>query len=115
MWQGGESETTLRRVAAFGDGWITHPNRLPTIREDWARVREQAAALGRDANALTLATTGTTLLEGERLEKSAERLHGVREAGVQHAILGVHPRELASAPAVLERFAARYLTAVREG
>ena len=44
-----------------------------------------------------------------------ERLGRAREAGVDHAIIGLHPRELLDAPDLMRRFGEDYLAAAKSG
>ncbi len=62
---GMESETALRRVAQFGDGWI---NTLPTAKkfaESWERVRTYAGEIDRDPNGLTACHYSTIRVEAD--------------------------------------------------
>jgi hypothetical protein len=60
-----------------------------------------------------IAVEGAGTLAPDRLEKTAEGLARLREMGVHHAILGVHPAHMANAPALFEEFAAKYMAAAR--
>ena len=62
-------------------------------------AREAAEQAGRDPDALVIAMTGIALLASDRLGQLRERLQRAREAGVDHAIVGLHPAELKQAPA----------------
>jgi probable F420-dependent oxidoreductase len=50
---GGYVDRVLRRVATMGDGWLTYFYTAASFRTAWARVREHAAAAGRDPDTLT--------------------------------------------------------------
>jgi probable F420-dependent oxidoreductase len=50
---GGYVDRVLRRAATMGDGWLTYFYTAASFRTAWARVREHAAAAGRDPDALT--------------------------------------------------------------
>lgn len=113
IWLGGESARQLERVGKYGDGWHATLASLPTLREDFARAREAAVAAGRDPEALTLTIEGAGVLKEGRLERTAEGLARLKEMGVAHAIVGVHPRHMADPREMLETFAARYLPALR--
>jgi probable F420-dependent oxidoreductase len=81
IWVGGSGPRPLRRAAELGDGWAPMIGSLSEIRRDFVRVKEMAAACGRDPATLTL-SFGATLGEAdptivgaiehvERLEASA--------------------------------------------
>ena len=59
--------------------------------------------------ALTIAMTGIALLASDRIEQVRDRLGRAREAGVDHAIVGLHPAELLEAPDLMRRFGEDYL------
>jgi alkanesulfonate monooxygenase SsuD/methylene tetrahydromethanopterin reductase-like flavin-dependent oxidoreductase (luciferase family) len=109
IWVGGDTMVARKRAGRLGDAWLTHGYRIPTVREDFEVVREAAAASGRDPDLLSLAMTGITTLGRDRLERAAEALHRAKEAGVQHASVGVERSEVEQAPELYEQFAARYL------
>ena len=52
VWIGGYAEATLRRIGEIGDGWFPWREPDDTMRAAIARVREYAAAAGRDPAAL---------------------------------------------------------------
>jgi probable F420-dependent oxidoreductase len=91
----------LDRVAARADGW--NPAGLPVgmLAPMWARVRDAAAAHGRDPDALKLVVRANIVLadlpiDGERqsyhgnLEQVAEDLVATAEAGADEVILGLY-------------------------
>ena len=109
VWIGGDSPQQLRRIGEIGDGWLAHAGYLGRTTEAMEPARAAAAAAGRDPSALTVAMNGVGVLAADRLEQAAERLHAARESGVDHAVVGLHPRELEAAPDLVERFASVYL------
>jgi hypothetical protein len=86
---------------------------MPTAREDFAQAQRAAERAGRDPAELTLAMAGITLLREDRHDEVAARLAAARDAGVQHAVLGLHPANIESTPERIVRFAERYLDEVR--
>ena len=110
---GGHGPAQMRRIGQLADGWLTHGNSVPTLQQDFEPARAAARAAGRDPDTLTIAMTGIGLLAQDALGEVAERMHRAKEAGVQHATIGIHPREWESAPALLEQFAAKHLKALQ--
>jgi hypothetical protein len=78
-----------------------------------AIAREAASKAGRDPSKLVIAIEGAGTLAPDRLEKVAEGLGRLREMGVHHAILGVHPAHMANAPALFEEFASKHIASAR--
>lgn len=109
IWLGGESKGQLRRVGKYADGWHATAKSLPTLKEDFAVAKEAAAAAGRDPETLVLAIEGAGVLAPDRLEQTADGLSRLREIGVFHAIIGVHPKHMANAVPLIEEFASKYL------
>jgi len=113
IWLGGESRQQLKRAGTYGDGWLATARSLPTLRDDFEVAREAAAKAGRDPDALTLTVEGAGVLAPDTLERAADGLAKLREMGVAHAIVGVHPRHMGSASPIIEAFASKHLTALR--
>jgi probable F420-dependent oxidoreductase len=109
IWLGGESRKQLERVGKYGDGWHATAKSLPTLLADFEVAKEAAEKAGRDPSKLVLTIEGAGVLRSDRLERTADDLGRLKEMGIAHAIVGVHPRELGNAAPVLEAFAARYL------
>jgi len=105
IWLGGESRQQLERVGKYADGWLATIRSLPKLDEGLAIAREAAAKAGRDPDALVVAIEGAGILTPDNADAVAENLAKLRERGVAHAILGVHPRHMAEAAPVLEAFA----------
>jgi alkanesulfonate monooxygenase SsuD/methylene tetrahydromethanopterin reductase-like flavin-dependent oxidoreductase (luciferase family) len=102
LWIGGTSPGAMKRAATLGDGW--HPNGLTP--EEFAagceKVRELAAAAGRDAAALVMSVrvnvevtppTGSYGAGRFRLPRDAkqitEGLRAFESAGAEHAVLAL--------------------------
>ena len=89
------------------------PLSMATLDDDFAFAKEAAVAAGRDPDALTLTIEGAGILAPDSLEQTAESLSKLKERGVFHAILGVHPRHIANANQLIEDFAAKHLPALQ--
>ena len=109
IWLGGESRNQLERAGKYGDGWLATAASLPTLKDGFEVAQEAASKAGRDPSKLRLAIEGTGTLKPDNLERTAEGLHRLKELGVFHAILGVHPRYMAEPRPILEEFAAQHL------
>jgi probable F420-dependent oxidoreductase len=113
IWLGGESKGQLQRIGKYADGWLATLRSVPKLKEDFAIAQEAASKAGRDPSKLVIAVEGAGFLAPDRLDKAAEGLGKLREMGVHHAILGVHPAHMANAPALFEEFAAKHMAAAR--
>ncbi|MBS1862500.1 MAG: TIGR03619 family F420-dependent LLM class oxidoreductase [Actinobacteria bacterium] len=73
---GGNGEAVIRRVLELGDGWMPMGGDLDTeLRGDIVRIRERAAAMGRDPDSLTFRYTigiGTAEAGLDAISKSIE-------------------------------------------
>ena len=113
IWLGGESRKQLERVGKYADGWLATLRSVPKLKDDFAIAQEAASNAGRDPSKLVIAIEGAGILAPDRLEKVAEGLGRLREMGVAHAILGVHPAHMANASPLLEEFASKHLAAAK--
>ena len=113
IWLGGGSKGQLRRIGKYADGWLATPLSMATLDDDFAIAKEAAVAAGRDPAALTLTIESAGVLTPDGLEQTAESLSKLKERGVFHAILGVHPRHMADANELIENFAAKHLPALQ--
>jgi probable F420-dependent oxidoreductase len=113
IWLGGESKQQLQRIGKYADGWLATLRSVPKLKEDFEIAREAAVKAGRDPSKLVIAIEGAGILSPDRLEQTAEGLDKLREMGVAHAILGVHPRHMANAAEIIDTFASKYLAAAR--
>lgn len=113
MWLGGESRKQLERIGKYGDGWLATLRSVPKLKDEFAVAQEAASKAGRDPSKLVIAVEGAGTLAPDRLEKTAEGLSRLREMGVHHAILGVHPRHMAEAAPLLEEFASKHMAALK--
>lgn len=112
IWLGGESPRQLERVGKYADGWHATAKSLPTLRDDFEIAREAARKAGRDPDALRITLEGGGVLTPDNLEAAAEGLHRLKEMGLFHVIVGVHPRHMAEATPILEEFGAKHLPAL---
>lgn len=115
IWLGGESRNQLRRVGRYGDGWLATVRSLQSLDKDMAVAREAAEQAGRDPAKLVVAVEGAGILAPGEAEKTAERLGRMKESGIFHAILGVHPAHMGNASALIEEFASKHLAVLRRG
>ncbi len=53
------------------------------------------------------------MLDADHQEQTAAHLGRLKEMGVKHAILGVHPRMMGEAAPLIESFAAKHLVALQ--
>ncbi len=113
IWLGGESRGQLQRVGRYADGWHATAKSLPTLRDDFEVAQEAASKAGRDPSKLLLTIEGGGTLAPDRVEKTAEGLERLKEMGVAHAIIGVHPAQMADAAPLLDEFAAKHLPSLQ--
>ena len=121
IWIGGHSDGALRRVVEVADGW--HPLGLrppvalfpPEMAAKVRRLREMAAAAGRDPSTITITFKGPVKFEeggGARPpltgspSQIAEDLQAYVAAGVQHFVLDFSVPAVPAMLEVLDRFAA---------
>lgn len=109
IWLGGESRGQLERVGKYADGWLATSTSLRNLHDDFAIAREAAERAGRDPSRLAIAIEGAGMLDAGHQEQTAAQLARLKEMGVKHAILGVHPRLMGEAPPLIESFAAKHL------
>ena len=109
IWLGGESKGQLRRIGKYADGWLATPKAFATMDDDFAFAKEAAVKAGRDPAALKLSLEGAGVLAPDHLEQAAEGLSKLKERGIFHAILGVHPAHMMNAVPLIEEFASKYL------
>jgi len=113
IWLGGESRAQLRRIGRYADGWLATMRSLRQLEEDFAVAKEAAAEAGRDPSKLVVAIEGGGVLDMEGMDQTAERLGKLKELGIRHAIVMVHPRQMDQASAVIDAFASRHLAALQ--
>ena len=83
VWLGGASESALRRVGQYYDGWMPYPPSADEYADGLAAVRAAAADAGRDAAAVTpalfvsVAVTDTVERGRELLRTFAEASYGL--------------------------------------
>lgn len=112
-WLGGENPGQLRRAGRLADGWLAGARSLPSIDTDFAIVRAAAEKAGRDPGSLTLAMESAGMISSTNMRETAERLAQTASRGVQHAICGVNPSEIAGAAEIMAEFGAEHLSQLR--
>jgi probable F420-dependent oxidoreductase len=113
IWLGGESRKQIARAGKFGDGWLATAKSLPTLKDDFEIAKEAASAAGRDPSKLQLAIEGAGMLKPDNLDRTAEQLARLKEMGIFHAIVVVHPSQIANAAPLFEAFASKHLQALQ--
>jgi alkanesulfonate monooxygenase SsuD/methylene tetrahydromethanopterin reductase-like flavin-dependent oxidoreductase (luciferase family) len=108
---GGNSETAIRRAAAYGDGWFPSQIAPGTLAVGVARLRELAAERGRLAPAVHVG--GLTILDGEDSVAAARatRAAFVRDLPGDH---GISPDEAMAMVTVSPAEAAERMAAYAE-
>lgn len=114
IWLGGESKGQLRRVGKYADGWLATPLKLGTLEQDFEIAKEEARKAGRDPDALKISLEGAGVLAPDTLDQAAENVAKLKERGIHHAILGVHPAHMMDAIPIIEEFSARHLKGLQE-
>jgi probable F420-dependent oxidoreductase len=104
IWLGGESRKQLERVGKYADGWLATAKSLPSLKDDFAVAQEAASKAGRDPSKLVIGIEGAGTLKPENAGRTADRLARLKEMGIHHAILAVHPAHMAAPGAVIEAF-----------
>ena len=113
IWLGGGSKGQLRRIGQYADGWLALPLSMPTLDSDFEIAKQAAIDAGRDPDRLKIAMEGAGVLVPNETERTAEGLARLKEQGLSHAIVGVHPRHMRDATAVVEEFAAKHLSVLQ--
>jgi alkanesulfonate monooxygenase SsuD/methylene tetrahydromethanopterin reductase-like flavin-dependent oxidoreductase (luciferase family) len=78
---GGESEHTLKRIVALGDGWLPRVRDPDKVLRGVTRLHELAREAGRDPASIGISAFGLPARE--------EAIAPFREAGIERAILAV--------------------------
>jgi len=86
IWMGGNGPRVLDRIGRIGDGWFPLLLRPSATAEGMTRIRETAAAVGRDPEAIGLMCMVT---ETGNPKKQAEMAGRYLEAGATHIVLSV--------------------------
>ena len=113
IWLGGESKGQLARIGKYADGWLATPKALPTLKEDMQFARDTAEKAGRDPAAIKVAMEAGVVLEPDKLDKSAQQLARLKDLGVFHAVILVHPFQMGQAAPILKEFGEKYLPALQ--
>lgn len=85
----------LRRIALLADGWMPVGVPIPALTQNWSQVREEAAAAGRDPDALQLRVAGFVTLTAAPLDADRPAFTGSEEqvAGDLAAVRALGARE----------------------
>lgn len=92
IWVGGHSASALRRAGRLGDAWHAAYVGPELLREQFAEVRRQAEAAGRDPASVQL--TVRTRLPLNDVAAAAAQLEQARELGVTHVVTEIFTAEL---------------------
>ncbi len=93
---GGESDYTLRRVVDYCDGWLPRARQGFDAARNMERLRQFAAAAGRDMGTLSVSVFGA--------RGDAATLASYREAGISRAILSLPSSGKDDVLRVLDRY-----------
>jgi probable F420-dependent oxidoreductase len=129
LWVGGSSPGALRRAATMGDGW--HPSGMTP--EEFAagreEVRKQAAAAGRNPNALAMSirmdvevdsrvssprAVSRARLPGDNVNEMIVSIRAYQRAGVEHIILALNSGDLARITALMVDIAQKVMPECRQ-
>ena len=96
VWIGGASEAAFRRAGRYGTGFHAAFQPIDEVVREFQRVREHAAACGRDPDALTLSLRvyldPAGAMERDKsiagsVTEMQDRVGALEAAGVQHVLL----------------------------
>ncbi|HZU05469.1 MAG TPA: TIGR03619 family F420-dependent LLM class oxidoreductase [Chloroflexota bacterium] len=111
IWIGGSAEPALRRVGRLADGYIGTSSGGPEgVRAAWARVRQHAAAAGRDPAALTLGALVWAAVDNDH-DRAVERAGRFLRHYYPPARAQVSPALLLGPPAACIQRAEEYFAA----
>jgi len=113
IWLGGESKGQLRRVGKYAEGWLATPLAMSRLEDDFEFAKQAAVDAGRDPDKLKIAMEGAGVLVPNETGRAAEGLAALKDKGISHAIVGVHPGHMMKAEAVVEEFASKHLPALQ--
>lgn len=120
LWVGGSSPGAMTRAATRGDGW--HPTGMSPeeFRAGREEVRRQAAAAGRDPEAITMSlrieveahghassqrAASRARLAGDNMAQMRADLQAYREAGVEHVILALNTGDVPRIRSLMDEIA----------
>lgn len=109
---GGNSKAQLRRIGQFADGWLANPAMLENLQADFERAKSWAVRYNRDPEKLELAVNRVAVLSSDTKQQAADELVRLKDLGVHHAILNLHPAE-ADPQALIEEFSTEYLADIQ--
>jgi probable F420-dependent oxidoreductase len=97
---GGESTPALKRVAEVGDGWFGVNVTVEDARSKIARIRQYAAAVGRDPSRFSFSVS-----PGLGVPVEIDTIKRYRDAGVHQVVVGTIPRDPKGMREEIERLA----------
>jgi probable F420-dependent oxidoreductase len=81
IWIGGNSEPVLKRIAYFGDGWLSYGETLETAAAKMDKLRQYLEAAGRKPSEVGMEVAGVNVAKPDKWEKT---LDGWRDFGATH-------------------------------
>lgn len=108
---GGMGARAIRRAGGLGDGWHAIGADADVLAAGHAQARRAAVEAGRDPATIGLSTSVGLPSDSQ---KAGDRLIGLAEAGVGHAVVNVHDQTRAGLEGAIERVATEVLPRVRE-
>lgn len=94
IWIGGNTEPALRRAGRLGDAWHAAGAGVEEVRDSGAKVKQSAAAAGRDPNSVDITARVGLRFQEQHLAGEVDKLMAYRDAGVSHMVLDVNTRDL---------------------
>lgn len=96
VWVGGNTRAAFRRTARFGHGFHAAFEKLDTVADEWAQIREECEKVGRDPDEIELSlrlyldATGT--MEPEKsiagtTEEMLDTIGRISDVGITHVLL----------------------------
>ena len=81
IWIGGNSEPVLKRVAYFGDGWLSYGETLETAAAKMDKLRQYLQTAGRKPSEVGMEVAGVNVVKPDQWDKI---LDGWRDIGATH-------------------------------
>lgn len=128
LWVGGSSPGALRRAATMGDGW--HPSGLTPeeLRVGRDEIRQQAAAAGRNPEALVMSvrleveahgrassqrSANRSRLSGDDVEQMIAGVQAYQAVGVEHVVLALNTGDIPRIRELMEVIAQKVIPQCR--